>query len=101
GILEYSMLTKEVIFSLVDKQIKLLNSRLESKEIFVKISDDIKALIAERGYDDRYGARPLASVFNKMIIRPLSVALLRDKLDKGTLVIDKMTESGEISIKKQ
>jgi ATP-dependent Clp protease ATP-binding subunit ClpB len=101
GVLEYSMLTKEVMFSLVDKQIRLLNSRLESKEIFVKVSDDIKGLIAERGYDERYGARPLASVFNKMIIRPLSVALLRDKLDKGTLVIDKMTESGEILIRKQ
>ncbi|MDC1175323.1 AAA family ATPase, partial [Bacteriovoracaceae bacterium] len=76
GVLEYHSLGKEVIYSLIDKQLELLNGRLKDKNFDVSLGKGMIEALAERGHDERYGARPLAGVFNKLVIRPLSRKLL-------------------------
>ena len=76
GVLEYHSLGKEVIYSLIDKQLELLNGRLKDKNFDVVLGKEMVETLAERGHDERYGARPLAGVFNKLVIRPLSRKLL-------------------------
>jgi ATP-dependent Clp protease ATP-binding subunit ClpB len=75
--LEYNELSKEVMHNLVQKQVTLLNERLSSKNTMLKLDEISLNEISTRGYDPRYGARPLQSVFNKLVVRPLSKTILR------------------------
>ncbi|MEX1100049.1 MAG: AAA family ATPase, partial [Bacteriovoracaceae bacterium] len=74
--LEFNPLSKEVMIGLVEKQIKLLRKRLKSKKLEIEFSEDAKKHLAEIGYDEKFGARPLQSVFNSLVIRPLSKFIL-------------------------
>ena len=82
---DYAPLNKEVMEVLVQKQIKLLNQRLKNKYVEVQLEPELKNTIEKRGYSPQYGARPLANVFNKMVIRPISKKLLEGTLEKGVL----------------
>jgi ATP-dependent Clp protease ATP-binding subunit ClpB len=81
--LEYRALDKGIMESLVDKQVKLLNDRLKSKNMVIDLDQDLKTLLSDRGHDPRYGARPLHSVFNKLVIRPLSKQVLSGEESSG------------------
>jgi len=78
AILSYNSLNKKVMFDLVEKQLKLLNDRLKNKSIELNMHEECYAKLGELGYDERYGARPLQSVFSRFIIRPLSRKLLQE-----------------------
>lgn len=85
SILTYNPLDKSIMNSLIDKQINLLNERLESKELSIKLEPKIYEELATRGYDPRFGARPLQSVFSQIITRPLSKKILEGHLEKGQM----------------
>ncbi|MBH47855.1 MAG: ATP-dependent chaperone ClpB [Halobacteriovorax sp.] len=76
AVLEYSSLGPDIMQDLISKQVALLNERLLDKKIKIEIDDGVREHLALRGYDPRYGARPLASVFNKILVRPLAKHLL-------------------------
>jgi ATP-dependent Clp protease ATP-binding subunit ClpB len=83
--LEYGELSKEVMSELVLKQVNLLNERLSAKEVTLKLDEKSISEISKRGYDPRYGARPLQSVFNKLVIRPLSKEILKGNQRSGLI----------------
>jgi ATP-dependent Clp protease ATP-binding subunit ClpB len=85
AILDYQELDPSIMQSLIDKQVKLLNERLQSKNLKVKLDEITRKMLALRGYDNRFGARPLANIFNKLITKPLSKELLAGNLGSGTL----------------
>ena len=74
--LEYNSLGSNVMNSLVEKQISLLKKRLESKKVNIEFSADAVDHLAKVGFDEVYGARPLQSVFSRLVIRPLSKYIL-------------------------
>lgn len=88
AILEYNSLDNSVMEQLIDKQLTLLNQRVKDKKITVELSEKLKETLAAQGYDPKFGARPLASVFNKIITRPLSKKLLADELPQGVVKLD-------------
>ena len=88
AIVEYQHLGEEAMRVLVQKQLKLLNQRIKGKEIEVELGPELQELIEKRGYSPQFGARPLAGVFNKKVIRPLSEKLLRGNLEKGVIRLD-------------
>ena len=85
AILNYQSLDSSIMKNLIDKQVRLLNERLESKNLKVTLDDVVYAEIAKRGYDNRFGARPLQSVFGQYITRPLSKKILEGSLQSGEL----------------
>ncbi len=85
AVLDYNALGTKIMNELVEKQIKLLNLRLVDRELTLVIKDDLKLILADKGYDPRYGARPLTSVFNKYVTRPLAKLLLSDLGDKRNI----------------
>lgn len=87
AVLDYHALDKEVMSSLIAKQLKMLNERLLSKKIKVSLSPETESSLIELGYDPRYGARPLQSVFNREVIRPLSKKILQDQIEEGTIIV--------------
>ncbi|WCL50592.1 ATP-dependent Clp protease ATP-binding subunit [Leptospira sp. GIMC2001] len=88
AVLNYEQIDIGVMQKLVDKQVKLLNARLKSKAVEIKLHETAERILCEQGFDPRYGARPLQSVFNKLVNRPLSREILSGKLKEGTYLAD-------------
>jgi ATP-dependent Clp protease ATP-binding subunit ClpA len=56
------------------------------RNVTIELSDDAAAWLADKGYDDKMGARPLARVIQEYIKKPLAEELLFGKLTKGGVV---------------
>jgi ATP-dependent Clp protease ATP-binding subunit ClpB len=70
-------LTGEEIRHIVDIQVDRLRKRLADRNIDLVLSDDAKNLLAEKGYDPVYGARPLKRTIQQYIENPFSMAILK------------------------
>jgi ATP-dependent Clp protease ATP-binding subunit ClpB len=88
SILTYKQIDHSVMQKLVDKQLKLLNERLKIKNVTLRLHESTEQMLCEKGYDEKFGARPLQSIFNKYINRPLSHELLSGKLKEGIYLAD-------------
>lgn len=84
SILDYQALDQSIMKNLIDKELRLLNVRLAQKKIHLDLNANAIEMLSERGYDERFGARPLSSVFNHQVIRPLSRELLKGDLKEGS-----------------
>ncbi len=91
----YESLDESVMVELVEKQLKIFNDRIRSKKISIKLKDNFKKLIAERGFSLEFGARPLNQAFNLYITRPLSRLLLKGELSEGLYILDWVNDSLE------
>ncbi len=88
-IIIFNKLTKDVIIKIVELQIEKLIKKLEEKNIEIKISDKAKAYLAEKGYDEKFGARPLKRVIQKEIENSVAQMIISGKLREGeTIEID-------------
>jgi ATP-dependent Clp protease ATP-binding subunit ClpB len=85
AMLTYKSLDESIMKSLIEKQVRLLNERLAGKELKIEIDQKTLEELSKRGYDPRFGARPLQSIFNQIVVRPLSKRLLEGNLPKGIL----------------
>jgi ATP-dependent Clp protease ATP-binding subunit ClpB len=82
----FQNLTREQIGEIVDIQMKTLVKRLAEKNIDIVLSDKIKLLLIEKGYDHTYGARPLKRAIQKYIENPLSLELLKGNFTEGSKI---------------
>jgi ATP-dependent Clp protease ATP-binding subunit ClpB len=65
---------------IVDLQLNLLRSRLAERHIALELDDSAKELLARRGYDPVYGARPLKRLIQRELETPLSRSLLKGEI---------------------
>ena len=86
AIISFASLTKEVIVKVVDKFIAQLEAQLMDRNVTFELTSAASEWLAEKGYDDRMGARPLSRVIQEHIKRPLAEELLFGKLAKGGVV---------------
>ena len=85
-IIIFQSLAADDILKIVDIQIDRLGRRLADKNIELILSDGSKELIAKKGYDPVYGARPLKRVIQQFIENPLSLEILEGKILDGARV---------------
>ncbi len=85
AVLTYHALDISIMKQLIDKQVKLLNERLKSKKVTLKLDAKAYKTLEVQGFDHQYGARPLNSVFQKLVTRPLSKKVLEGNLKEGEL----------------
>ncbi len=88
GILEYKPLDETILDQLIEKEVNLLNNRIKSKNITVELTDDLIKRVKLQGYDMNFGARPLKGVFNKVLLRPLSVEFLKSGAENLKYIAD-------------
>ncbi|EMD01086.1 hypothetical protein BAUCODRAFT_29477 [Baudoinia panamericana UAMH 10762] len=74
----FKRLSREALRDIVDIRLRELQTRLDDRRIALKVSDEVKAWLCEKGYDPRYGARPL----NRLIAREVGNSLA-DKIIRG------------------
>ena len=82
----FQNLNPDEIAEIVDIQVKKLGNRLAERNIDLKLSDDARSLIAKKGYDPTYGARPLKRVIQKYLENPLSMEILKGHIQEGSNV---------------
>ncbi len=79
-------LSKEDLVKIVDIMINELNERLRDKDISIELSMKAKEFIADKGYDPKFGARPLRRVIENLIEEPLSEGLLSGKFSQSSYI---------------
>jgi ATP-dependent Clp protease ATP-binding subunit ClpB len=97
SILDYKELDESIMSSLVEKELAALNERLRPLKSRVVLDDSVIKELSKLGYDPKFGARPLNSVFNKLVTRPLSQKVLEGKpMDE---VLYAKLDAGQVSFK--
>ncbi|WP_018266326.1 ATP-dependent chaperone ClpB [Methylosinus sp. LW4] len=85
-IILFHRLRREDMGAIVDIQIKRLQKLLDDRKITLKLDEKARALLAAKGYDPAYGARPLKRVIQKELQDPLAEALLGGDIADGSTV---------------
>ncbi|NOX70941.1 MAG: ATP-dependent Clp protease ATP-binding subunit ClpA [Gammaproteobacteria bacterium] len=83
SIIQFAPLDARSVARVVDKLVVELEVKLESNDVTVELDDEARTWIADRGYDPKMGARPMARVIQEHIKRPLAEELLFGKLADG------------------
>jgi len=86
AVISFAPLGKEVILQVVEKFVLQLEAQLMDRNVSIELTRPAAEWLADRGYDDKMGARPLGRVIQEHIKKPLAEELLFGKLAKGGLV---------------
>lgn len=83
AVIKFSSLKPEIVHSIVEKFIKDLSAQIKDKGIEIVANTDAIKYLAEKGYDSKMGARPLARIIDNEIKSPLSRKILFGELQAG------------------
>jgi ATP-dependent Clp protease ATP-binding subunit ClpB len=97
----FKPLGKEAILRIVGLQLDLLAKRLASRKIGLEVGKEAKALLAERGFDPVYGARPLKRTIQKDVQDPLAMKILSGEYGEGDTVVVGVDKAGELTFGKK
>jgi len=99
----FDSLQKEHIFKIIDIELAKLYKRITDLGYSIKLSDEAKEYIAEKGWDPSFGARPLKRAIQKYLEDPLAEEIIRSKVEDGDVInigFDKNTSEIVISVTK-
>jgi ATP-dependent Clp protease ATP-binding subunit ClpB len=91
----YHQLKRDQIGRIVEIQLERVKKLLAERRIELELSDEAKELLAEKGYDAQYGARPLKRVIQRMVQDPLALRILEGDFPDGCKVRAEARLSGE------
>ena len=83
AVVAFKSLTPEIIRQVVQKFVMQLEAQLADRHVTIETSDEAADWLAKNGFDELYGARPLARVIQEHIKKPLADEILFGKLVKG------------------
>ncbi|MCP4826060.1 MAG: ATP-dependent Clp protease ATP-binding subunit ClpA [Shimia sp.] len=86
AVISFAPLPKEVILRVVEKFVLQLEAQLMDRNVTIELTPKAAQWLADKGYDDKMGARPLGRVIQEYIKKPLAEELLFGKLAKGGVV---------------
>ena len=86
AVISFAPLPKEVILQVVEKFVLQLEAQLIDRNVHIELTPEAADWLADKGYDDKMGARPLGRVIQEHIKKPLAEELLFGKLMKGGVV---------------
>jgi ATP-dependent Clp protease ATP-binding subunit ClpA len=98
AIIQFASLDVESVKRVVDKLIVELEAKLGSNDVTIELDDAARNWIAERGYDPKMGARPMARLISEQIKRPLAEELLFGTLADGGHVRITVGENDELDL---
>jgi ATP-dependent Clp protease ATP-binding subunit ClpB len=98
----FDILSKKTIRKIVEMQVKLVKERLDQKEIKLSVTNDVLDYIAEKGYDPKFGARPLKRVIQSKILTPVASMMIDSgMLQGGSVAVSKEGKELSFDIKKK
>lgn len=97
-IVMFDSLDRDAIFKIIDIELRGFRSRMTLMGYTLDITDDAKNFIADKGYDQQYGARPLKRSIQKYLEDPLAELIINSELHPGdTIRVDFDKEAGKIT----
>ncbi len=99
SVIVFHALTREEIAQIVNLELDKVCTRLAEYEIDLDATEATKALLAEEGYSEEYGARPLRRVIQRLVEDRLSDAILAGRFEAGDTVLAD-AEDGEIVLRR-
>lgn len=111
-VIMFNMLSKDDIYQIIDIEVKGLFSRVLQLGYTIKLTDEAKSFIADKGYDQQYGARPLKRAIQKYLEDPMAEEILKSGVEAGcsikvglnkdkTTIVVKLTPPKEKELKKE
>ena len=98
AVIQFASLDHQSIKRVVDKLVVELEAKLGNNNVTLELDDEAREWIAERGYDPKMGARPMARLIQEQIKRPLAEELLFGSLAEGGHVKITVGEDGELEL---
>jgi ATP-dependent Clp protease ATP-binding subunit ClpA len=98
AIIQFASLDARSVSRVVDKLVVELEAKLGSNDVTLELDDAARQWIAERGYDPKMGARPMARIIQEHIKRPLAEELLFGSLAEGGHVRVTVGEDGTLKL---
>ena len=99
----FNQLSKDDIHKIIDIELQKLYGRIGGLGYSIKIANDAKDFIADKGYDQQFGARPLKRAIQKYVEDPLAEEIIKSNLNEGDLIevtLDKDKNELKINISK-
>jgi ATP-dependent Clp protease ATP-binding subunit ClpB len=91
----FHQLSRDQIGRIVEIQLEGVRRLLAERHLELEVSEDARKLLAERGYDPHYGARPLRRVIQRVLQDPLAMRILQGEFPEGSKVRAELDRSGE------
>jgi ATP-dependent Clp protease ATP-binding subunit ClpB len=91
----YHQLERKHLDRIVEIQLARLRKLLADRRIELELTEEAKQLLADKGYDPHYGARPLKRVIQRMVQDPLAMKILEGEFGEGAKVVADARLSGE------
>ena len=101
NILHYSKLDRQVMASLVQEQLHVLNADLQKREhkVVISLSENAIERLSDEGYDPDFGARPLHREFRRLVTLPVSKLVISGEI-KGNFLLDLTDDGVELTPRK-
>jgi ATP-dependent Clp protease ATP-binding subunit ClpC len=98
----FDSLGRESIHEIIDLMLKKLFVRINGLGYEIEVTEKAKDFLAEKGYDQQYGARPLNRAIQKYVEDPLAEEILKGDLKEGdTMLVDHLENGEELTFKKK
>ncbi len=99
SIVQFKALTREIVRGVVDKFLMELQVQLDDKKVSIHASDEACDWLAEHGYDEKMGARPMRRLIQEKIKKPLAENILFGELsEEGGSVEIIVNQEGELDL---
>jgi ATP-dependent Clp protease ATP-binding subunit ClpC len=92
-VIKFRALSTETLSKILDLQLAELYDRLRKQKLTLKLTEDARALLVQKGYDPASGARPLRRAIERLLTRPLSARIVDDAFASGDVIV--VTADGE------
>lgn len=99
-IIIFDRLTAQELQGIVDIQLQRVRKRLEAKGLYLRMTPEATALVADHGFDPVYGARPLKRAIQHDLLDPLSMKLLEGDFPEGSEIVVR-EKSGKLEFTKE
>jgi len=91
----FRKLTKEDIMKIIEIEIQGLYKNLEENKLNLLLDQTAKEFLVDKGFDEKFGARPLKRAIQKFVEDPLAEEILRGSFKEGTKIVAKHVEEAE------
>jgi ATP-dependent Clp protease ATP-binding subunit ClpA len=83
SIIQFAALARDTVCYVVDKFLTELQAQLDEKQVVLHVTDEVKEYLADKGYDQKMGARPMARLIQEELKKPLAEEILFGSLSGG------------------
>ncbi|MBQ9915372.1 MAG: ATP-dependent Clp protease ATP-binding subunit, partial [Clostridia bacterium] len=95
----FNQLSQQELVKIIDLMIFDLAEELFNRDIIFEVSPEAKELLLQKGYDPKFGARPLRRTIEKMVQNPIAEMILKGEVEKHTkLLADRVGDEIKIQI---